>query len=392
MQLKKKLAPFIYTGLMFTPSLYAYEYGDPSANEQAHLEAINRARMAPLTEASRLDIDLFEGVPPGEISAEPVQPLSFNASLTDTARAHSRDILFRNFFGHKNPDGESPFDRILAGGYLYRSAGENIAIYGTTGFLDLQSTALKLHDNLFVDKGYPNRGHRINILEPDFREIGIGLADGDWHHEGKIFNAQVVTTNFGLHQEDLPILLGVAYNDVNDDQHYQAGEGTADITVEILQSEDKTMTASAGGYGMELFPGDYLITFTDPDLGSIAKPFTVTDQNIKIDILSDEFANPGSLSQCAVLKEKHLLVPCLTDDTSHYVLDLNYEFTNQFEFTLNNYGVYPLTVTEQCARYDSQAQTVHFPCVTVNGQQFWADFQLTKQTPVTIELTDFGLL
>ncbi|MCP3946334.1 MAG: hypothetical protein GY709_05865, partial [Herbaspirillum sp.] len=52
-------------------------YGDPTAAEQAHLEALNRARLNPPAEAVRLGIDLFEGVPEGKISSDPSPPLAF---------------------------------------------------------------------------------------------------------------------------------------------------------------------------------------------------------------------------------------------------------------------------------------------------------------------------
>ncbi len=383
------------TGLLFSTAVAAFDYGDPTPNEQAHLEAINHARMAPLDEANRLAIDLFEGITEGSISAEPVQPLSFNASLTETAREHSRDILFRNFFGHENPDGETPFDRIMAGGYLYRSAGENIAIYGTTGFLDQEITALKLHDNLFIDQDYPDREHRVNILVPDFREIGVGLADGNWQQGEKTYNAQVVTTNFGLREDSLPILLGVVYDDENKDSIYQAGEGTPDISIEVLQTEDDSLSATAGGYGLELMPGHYIVTFSDENLGSVAKPVKIGSQNVKIDTLLAEFKNPKAVSQCALLSEQHLLAPCLMENGQHYVADFGLIESNDSKYELLSVKSYPLTGTKQCAIIDRRTQIAHFPCVTFNEQQYWADFQLTDSspnTPAEIELLDFGLL
>ncbi|MCP4692122.1 MAG: hypothetical protein GY859_29015 [Desulfobacterales bacterium] len=48
-------------------SAASYECGNPTPAEQAHLDAVNRARANPLAEAARLDIDLFEGVAPGAI-------------------------------------------------------------------------------------------------------------------------------------------------------------------------------------------------------------------------------------------------------------------------------------------------------------------------------------
>jgi len=158
-----------YGNLVILQSSDAFDYGDPTAAEQAHLEAINRARLDPVGEAARLGIDLFEGVSFGAISGSPVQPLVFNTKLITAARLHSQDMIDQDYFAHESWDGKSPFDRMQAAGYVYASAGENLASYmGSTGPLDKVSTALALHDNLFLDENYPNRGHRVNILTESF--------------------------------------------------------------------------------------------------------------------------------------------------------------------------------------------------------------------------------
>ncbi len=371
--------------------LFAYEYGEPTADEQAHLEAINRARADPLNEAARLGIDLFEGVPPGEISDQPVQPLSFNALLLDAARSHSEDMLLRNFFNHVNPDGQSPFDRIMATGYIYRAAGENIALIGSTGLLNYQETALELHDNLFIDADYPNRGHRVNILIPDFREIGVGLASGDWQQNGKTFNAEIVTTDFAVRSGNNPILLGVVYQDSDNDQNYDAGEGLADIDIGILQTTDNTTTASAGGYGLEMQDGNYLLTFTRQGLGSLAKPVHIAEKNVKVDTLLSEFTLPTTDSQCATLRDMQLLTPCIAAGDNQFIADLVLSNPEPLTFTLQHIQKHTLAVTEQCTLYHPDTNIVHFPCVRVGEQSYWADLTLNAGQTLTITLIDFGL-
>ncbi len=54
-------------------------------------------------------------------------PFLLHAGLQDVARAHSQDMIDRNFFDHINPSGLSPCDRISAAHYEAKYCTENIA-------------------------------------------------------------------------------------------------------------------------------------------------------------------------------------------------------------------------------------------------------------------------
>ena len=87
-----------------------------------------------------------------------------DAALAAVARAHSADMRNRNFFGHTNPDGLSPFDRARKAGVTYARA-ENIA----RGQADAAA----------VMQGWMNSpGHRQNILDCTLRTLGVGVAAG----------------------------------------------------------------------------------------------------------------------------------------------------------------------------------------------------------------------
>ena len=58
-----------------------------------------------MAEAARFGISLFEGVPAGEISGNPVQPIVFNAKLITAASAHSQDMISNDYFSHYSLDG-----------------------------------------------------------------------------------------------------------------------------------------------------------------------------------------------------------------------------------------------------------------------------------------------
>jgi hypothetical protein len=229
--------------------LHAHDPGQPSAAEQVVLERLNRARRDPGAEAARLGIALDEGTSP-PLADGPRPPLTLHAGLLQAARAHSQDMLARDFFEHTNPDGEDPFDRMQAAGYAFAVAGENLHMAMASQPLDADTEAPGAHDDLFVDAGYPGRGHRRNLVDADFTEVGIGVATGDYRMNATTYDAMVVTQDFAS-----PLggprhyLLGVVYHDRSGDGVYDAGEGLADV--EVTASGDarwSTRTGAAGGY------------------------------------------------------------------------------------------------------------------------------------------------
>src|SRR6201991_1208386 len=150
-----------------------------TALEQMILELVNRARLDPAAEAARYGIALNEGVPAGDtISTASKQPLAMNETLLGTARAHSQDMIDRDYFAHDTPEGVTPFQRMTNAGYNnFTTAGENIALVTSSDLITNQNS-IDLHQFLFVDLNFPGRGHRVNILLGDYQEIGVGQAAG----------------------------------------------------------------------------------------------------------------------------------------------------------------------------------------------------------------------
>ncbi|MFD1983543.1 CAP domain-containing protein [Mesorhizobium newzealandense] len=232
-----------------------------SAVEQAILELVNRARLDPAAEAARYGIALNEGVPSDEtISTAMKQPLAMNDTLLSVARAHSQDMIDNDYFAHDDLGGHDPFERMTAAGYSFDRAGENIAFRSTSGVLTPAMT-LQLHEDLFVDAGIDGRGHRVNLMNPDFQEVGVGQAQG--LYEG--LNATMLTEDFGRPGANRQFLTGVAFNDtVTADQFYSIGEGRAGITVSV-SGGPSTVGGSAGGYSEEVTAGLKTITFSGGD-------------------------------------------------------------------------------------------------------------------------------
>lgn len=89
-----------------------------------------------------------------------LEPLRDDPEMRRVARAHSQDMLQRGYFAHVNPDGKDPFDRMRERGVSFIRAGENLAMAPNARI---------------AQEGLMNSpGHRRNILDPQFRRVGIG--------------------------------------------------------------------------------------------------------------------------------------------------------------------------------------------------------------------------
>lgn len=98
--------------------------------------------------------------------------LTWETSLRDLARAHSADMLLRNYFSHVSPEGRSPHQRILAGyRFPLSMTGENIWMSAGRQAGDTRQLA-----RIIVASWMSSPGHRKNLLHPDFTDIGVGVA------------------------------------------------------------------------------------------------------------------------------------------------------------------------------------------------------------------------
>ena len=92
-----------------------------------------------------------------------LQPLTLNNKLGQAAQNHTNDMVSKSYFSHTSPSGGTMTSRVNAVGYVYSTIGENIAAGGST------ATAT-------MTQWMNSPGHRANILNPKFRELGVGYA------------------------------------------------------------------------------------------------------------------------------------------------------------------------------------------------------------------------
>lgn len=258
----------------------------PTAYEQYMLELVNRARQNPIAEATLYNIDLNEGLAPQTISDAAKQPLAFNFHLIDAARSHSQWMLDNDTFSHTGINGSDAGERIVAADYQLTGNwawGENLAVRWTVGTPDLVHFINLEHEGLFRSSG-----HRENLMNGFFREIGIGVLNGDYQG----WNAVMATHNFATSGSSI-FLTGVAFQDgVVDDDFYSVGEGLGGITVEATRLWDQqtftTTTFDSGGYQLALNPGTYSVTFSGAQLSqNTTQTVTIGTENVKLDLQLD---------------------------------------------------------------------------------------------------------
>ena len=119
-----------------------------------------------------------------------LRKLTLNKKLSRASRRHAHDMARRNYFSHDTLGGGTFVDRIRAEGYLKGAhswvVGENLG-WGSHGY-SKPSAIMRMWMN--------SPGHRANILNASFKEIGIGLAyDAPVANGGK--PACTYATDFG---------------------------------------------------------------------------------------------------------------------------------------------------------------------------------------------------
>ena len=94
--------------------------------------------------------------------------LTASAELSHVARLKSQDMHDKGYFDHTSPTYGSAFDMLRSFGISYRTAGENIAY----GYSTPQAV---------VDAWMNSSGHRANILNASYTQIGVGhVQDGNY--------------------------------------------------------------------------------------------------------------------------------------------------------------------------------------------------------------------
>jgi uncharacterized protein YkwD len=128
-----------------------------------------------------------------ERAAHHERPLRTSRRLARAAQRHSTSMAVYDYFEHTGPSGITPLARLRAVGYISRSragyeVGENIA-WGTLSLATPRA---------IVKEWMGSAPHRANILDPRFRETGVGVSP---HPPASLAHGQpgaIYTQDFGV--------------------------------------------------------------------------------------------------------------------------------------------------------------------------------------------------
>jgi len=98
-------------------------------------------------------------------------PLRLNLQLTAAAQTHSENMARSKSISHQLPNELSLGDRISRAGYKWSAIAENVAAGQKTPELAVSA---------WINEVPPNDGHRKNILNPNYRELGVGYSNNYW--------------------------------------------------------------------------------------------------------------------------------------------------------------------------------------------------------------------
>jgi len=110
-----------------------------------------------------------------------IGPLVRNTTLDRAAQLKAEHMAEMGYFAHYAPDGTSPWHWFRSVNYPFVHAGENLAVH----FNDSQEV---------VDAWMDSPTHRANIMNGNYTEIGIGVAEGRFEGHATVFVVQLFGT------------------------------------------------------------------------------------------------------------------------------------------------------------------------------------------------------
>ncbi len=181
-----------------------------------------------------------------------LNPLIIDSRLINAAKAKGDDMIAKDYWSHYGPNGESPWDFIIATGYEYTYAGENLA-------KDFSST-VPIHNAWMASPS-----HRDNIINSNFENIGISLVTGEFQGS----ETTIVVQMFGTTQVEYSTADYLSESEVSLPETGEKGDLEAPIITdpkdgEILNSGAFTVRGVANeGNEVEIYDNNDVIDRTE---------------------------------------------------------------------------------------------------------------------------------
>lgn len=219
--------------------------------------------------------------------------LTTNATLTFAAQMKANDMAAKGYFAHTSPEGKNPWYWFKQAGYNFVYAGENLAV--------------NFSDSVDVERAWMNSpGHRTNIVNGKYTEIGIATAQGVYNGRPTTFvvqffgrPAEATTTKAVAPVQEKATTTTVAAAAVVVAEVAGAATGTTEIPEESLEiiSEDETFAAVKQNGFAEVLEGN-----------------TTTPAVQEASFFARLFSSPNTLLQCAYALIALLIILALIFD------------------------------------------------------------------------------
>jgi uncharacterized protein YkwD len=173
----------------------------PTPDEVVLFDLINAARQNPLGVAASLGMDpdkILNDFPElNQILTEGLPPLAFSGQLYQSADGHSRDMLDNGYYAYESLDGKTPADRMIDAGYVPSVSGESLGLLYFNNFISPEKAASQIFANIYRDELNPDWTGERNILNPDVKDLGVGMAAGLYNFNDNSGNVYLATCDFG---------------------------------------------------------------------------------------------------------------------------------------------------------------------------------------------------
>jgi len=133
---------------------------------QITLSYLSKSKPDILGYASNISIQEVVNLTNKKRSDAGLSTLTLNQTLSNAAYVKGVDMINKDYWAHVSPDGTQPWSFFKNAGYKYRYAGENLA----RDFSNATDA---------VNAWMNSPTHRDNMLNPKYKEIGIGIVEGD---------------------------------------------------------------------------------------------------------------------------------------------------------------------------------------------------------------------
>jgi len=139
-----------------------FDKGDGKTKIRSNVVQGRYAGDTPVTQENSEEKELLELINRERAKAG-LRSVKLCASIGTAARIKADEMSAKQYFSHTSPVYGSPFEMLRSFGITYKTAGENIA-------------KGQKAPNAVLGAWMNSEGHRANILNQDFEEIGIGYA------------------------------------------------------------------------------------------------------------------------------------------------------------------------------------------------------------------------